>query len=192
MKVEGRLLQLAWPDGQVPHLLVAVTYLDGADRKPYIIPLHLPPITSNSGNSGEISGGTVVTKGVAMEVRTSMTGAVRLTREVGQGACVLLLPDGSIHSISSLAARGGSGGVLLRAGVGLARAHVLLRNKEPACHYDARHVALDTYCRERLRAAAAAAASTSGRVAPRSVAPRSQAGLARVGRARDEHNAGRE
>jgi len=92
MKVPGRLFQLAWP---APHLLVALSM----EPKAVLIPLPLPANAS-------ASHGHLVAHGRAVEVRASSAGVVRLTREVGQGACVVQMVDGCIMSV--LLARSGS------------------------------------------------------------------------------------
>lgn len=99
MKVPGRLFQLAWP---APNMLVALT----VEPKAALIPLPLP--ANASGLQGH-----VVAHGRAVEVRASSAGVVRLTREVGQGACVVQMVDGSIMSVS-LARSGGSDGALVQ------------------------------------------------------------------------------
>ena len=99
LKVPGRLFQLAWP---APDVLVSLS-MQGQGA------VVAQPLLLSPPDSGRALQQQLLPPARALELKTSASkaGLVRLTREVGQGACVVQMADGSILSLAT--ARGGAG-----------------------------------------------------------------------------------
>ena len=88
-ELSGRLFQLSWP---ASGMLMALSF----DPVAALIPLPLPAGVDGAGGQQRVKLGP----GRAVQVKAG-AGGLRLTREVAGGACVLLLGDGSVMTLST-------------------------------------------------------------------------------------------